>query len=198
MIAAWELPSSETAATTTSGSGVSTRTYVQPPKPTPLKHFHHANYNQGSSESIKVPARSKWSEPFREPCEGCGISYKVSKTDQLEGGKQTQFEYAIAGGQLWYDISFVDCAKGDSADDCPGHDKGLAMDSPNVRAYSPLILSLFEHYTNVGRMHAVRSSARVARTALSRLTTSIPPSRSSDSPSLSLAAVLPVTEWSCI
>lgn len=83
-----------------------------------------------SSLPIHIPARTKHSEPFRSACNGCGSSLKISKTDQLISGQQTQFEYSIADGNIWYDISFVDCAKGESASDCPGHDKGLAMDSP--------------------------------------------------------------------
>ncbi|KAJ4289862.1 hypothetical protein N0V90_011195 [Kalmusia sp. IMI 367209] len=86
---------------------------------------------KGSSPAIRVPARSHYSEHYREPCEGCGVSFKVSNTDQLQAGKQTQFEYAIKNNILYYDISFVDCAKGKSADDCPGHHNGLGIDSPN-------------------------------------------------------------------
>ncbi|KAJ8113527.1 hypothetical protein OPT61_g4359 [Boeremia exigua] len=82
------------------------------------------------SGPIHIPARTKYSEPLRSACNGCGTSLKISKTTQLIGGQHTQFEYSIADGNIWYDISFVDCAKGESASDCPGHDKGLAMDSP--------------------------------------------------------------------
>lgn len=82
---------------------------------------------KGSSAAIHVPARSKYTEPLRSTCEGCGTSLKVSKTNQLSGGTQTQFEYSIVNNQVWYDISFVDCASGQSADSCPGHDKGLSM-----------------------------------------------------------------------
>lgn len=84
-----------------------------------------------SSGPIHVPARTKYSEPIRSACNGCGSSLKISKTDQLVGGQQTQFEYSIADGNIWYDISFVDCANGEDASACPGHDEGLAMDSPN-------------------------------------------------------------------
>ncbi|KAF2464563.1 uncharacterized protein BDR25DRAFT_296495 [Lindgomyces ingoldianus] len=79
---------------------------------------------------IKIPKRSKYSEPMRNPCNGCGISLKISNSNQLQGGKQTQFEYAIANNQIYYDISFVDCAKGNNADNCPGHAHGLRIDSP--------------------------------------------------------------------
>lgn len=89
--------------------------------------------NQGSdSGPIHVPSRTQYSEPVRSSCSGCGTSIKVSKSEQLSGGSQTQFEYSIVGGnQMWYDISFVDCASGNSADKCPGHDLGLTMNSPN-------------------------------------------------------------------
>ncbi|KAH7392904.1 hypothetical protein BKA66DRAFT_509926 [Pyrenochaeta sp. MPI-SDFR-AT-0127] len=82
------------------------------------------------SAPIHIPARTQYSEPFRNSCNGCGTSMKISKTNGLVGGAHTQFEYSIVNDQLWYDISFVDCAKGESASDCPGHDLGLAMDSP--------------------------------------------------------------------
>jgi hypothetical protein len=85
--------------------------------------------DQGSSSGpIHIPARTQHSEPFRSACTGCGSSLKISKSDQLVAGHHTQFEYSIANSNLWYDISFVDCAKGGSAADCPGHDKGLAME----------------------------------------------------------------------
>lgn len=83
-----------------------------------------------SSGPIHLPARTKYSEPFRSACDGCGSSLKISRTNQLIAGQHTQFEYSIADDNIWYDISFVDCAKGSSASDCPGHDMGLAMDSP--------------------------------------------------------------------
>ncbi|KAF2188057.1 hypothetical protein K469DRAFT_704331 [Zopfia rhizophila CBS 207.26] len=81
-------------------------------------------------QSTKIPARSKHTEKFRTPCPGCGVSMKISKTNGLEAGKITQLEYAIRSDQIYYDISFVDCAKGKSAANCPGHDKGIRIDSP--------------------------------------------------------------------
>lgn len=81
----------------------------------------------GSSAAIRVPARTQYTEPIRSACNGCGTSLKVSKTNQLVGGAQTQFEYTITNNQLWYDISFVDCANGKGADSCPGHAQGLSM-----------------------------------------------------------------------
>lgn len=85
-----------------------------------------------SSPPIHVPARSQHTEQLRSACNGCGTSVKVSKSDQLVAGKHTQFEYAITNNQLWYDISFVNCANGQDASNCPGHEMGLAMDSPNA------------------------------------------------------------------
>jgi len=79
--------------------------------------------NWGSA--VHVPARSQHSEPLTNT----GTSLKISKSSDLVAGHHTQFEYSIAGGQIWYDISFVDCANGNSASNCPGHDDGLAMDA---------------------------------------------------------------------
>lgn len=79
------------------------------------------------SESFMIPARSTHSEAYT----GHSTSMKISKSETLVAGQHTQFEYSIAAGQLWYDISFVDCAKGESASNCPGHDEGLAMDANN-------------------------------------------------------------------
>ncbi|KAF2855027.1 hypothetical protein T440DRAFT_486058 [Plenodomus tracheiphilus IPT5] len=84
--------------------------------------------SSGSSGPIYVPARSQYSEPFRNT----GTSFKVSKTNQLVSGAHTQFEYSIVNNNLWYDISLVDCAKGQNAASCPGQSEGLAMDSPNA------------------------------------------------------------------
>ncbi|KAH8712148.1 hypothetical protein GQ44DRAFT_742542 [Phaeosphaeriaceae sp. PMI808] len=78
-----------------------------------------------SSGPIKIAARTQYSEPLRNTA----TALKVSKSDQLVAGAHTQFEYSLINNQIWYDISFVNCAKGNSADNCPGHDKGLSMDS---------------------------------------------------------------------
>lgn len=79
-----------------------------------------------SGGGIKIPARSTHTE-----AQATLGSMKISLSDSLEAGKQTQFEYSNAGGQLWYNLSFVDCASGESADNCPGHDLGLSMSSPD-------------------------------------------------------------------
>ncbi|CBX96874.1 hypothetical protein LEMA_P100050.1 [Plenodomus lingam JN3] len=81
-----------------------------------------------SSGPIYIPARSQYSEPFRN----AGTSFKISKTNQLVSGAHTQFEYSIVNNNVWFDISLVDCAKGENASACPGQAEGLAMDSPNA------------------------------------------------------------------
>lgn len=84
---------------------------------------------QGSSSAaIHIPARGQYSESMRS---GSPTALKVSNTNQLQNGKHTQFEYSIVNNQLWFDISFVNCAVGDSSANCPGAAGGLAMSSPN-------------------------------------------------------------------
>jgi hypothetical protein len=81
-----------------------------------------------SSAAIYIPARGQYSEPMKS---GSPTALKVSKSSALEAGKHTQFEYSIINNELWFDISFVNCADGQSASNCPGADGGLAMSSPN-------------------------------------------------------------------
>lgn len=76
---------------------------------------------------IKIPARTQHKEPL--PAYNTNLSFKISKTTQIVPGAHTQFEYTIADGQLWFDISLVDCAKGNSGASCPGWDKGLSADT---------------------------------------------------------------------
>jgi hypothetical protein len=88
-----------------------------------------------SSPPIYVPARTIYTEPKRAPAAG-GVVLKVSRTDQLLGGQQTQFEYAMSNNMIYYDISFVDCATGTTAQNCPGWDMGLNIGSPEVSSLS--------------------------------------------------------------
>lgn len=81
-----------------------------------------------SSSGIKVAAGASYSEPMRS---GSPTAIKVSNTNQLQNGKHTQFEYSIVNNQMWFDISFVNCAVGESSANCPGAAGGLAMSSPN-------------------------------------------------------------------
>ncbi|RMZ67137.1 bys1 domain-containing [Pyrenophora seminiperda CCB06] len=81
---------------------------------------------------IHVPSRSQHTEPLTNT----GTSLKICKSSELAAGKHTQFEYTPANGQMWYDISFVDCAQGKSASDCPGHDEGLTMRGSNSQCGS--------------------------------------------------------------
>jgi len=79
-----------------------------------------ANHNDGP---MKVSARDQREEPFYNT----GTALKISDSTELLNGQHTQFEYSLAGGQLWYDISFVNCAQGEGASSCPGHADGLKM-----------------------------------------------------------------------
>jgi hypothetical protein len=81
-----------------------------------------------SSAPIYIPARGQYSEPMKS---GSPTALKVSKSNALEAGKHTQFEYSIVNNELWFDISFVNCANGQSSSSCPGADGGLTMSSPN-------------------------------------------------------------------
>jgi hypothetical protein len=84
---------------------------------------------------VKLKARTKYSRPLEiSSCEGCGTVFKASKTPQIVNGKHTQFEYAIEPAQnmIYYDISYVNCAQGKSAANCPGHERGHAITSPQV------------------------------------------------------------------
>jgi hypothetical protein len=93
------------------------------------------NNIQAVSELIKVKARTKHNRPLELPsCVGCGTVFKVSKTPEIVNGKHTQFEYAIdqAQNMIYYDISYVNCAKGKDASNCPGHALGHAITSPEV------------------------------------------------------------------
>jgi hypothetical protein len=88
-----------------------------------------------SSAPIYIPARGQYSEPMKS---GSPTALKVSKSSALEAGKHTQFEYSIVNNELWFDISFVNCANGQSASSCPGADGGLTMSSPNsANSYCP-------------------------------------------------------------
>ncbi|KNG51124.1 bys1 domain-containing protein [Stemphylium lycopersici] len=80
-----------------------------------------------NSGLIKVPARDQHTEPLYN----VGTSLKLSSSTELLNGHHTQFEYSLAGGKLWYDISFVNCAQGETASSCPGHVDGLKMYGSN-------------------------------------------------------------------
>lgn len=81
-----------------------------------------------AAPAVKIPARSQWKQAINA-CEGCATSLKISNTDECVGGEHVQFEYAVAANQLWYDISLVDCAKGESGENCPGWTKGYSINA---------------------------------------------------------------------
>lgn len=97
-------------------------------------------WDRYQSNMFVVKARSPFRKEFVTSYDGCsnncGVVYKVTKTPAItggQGGNQVQFEYSSRDGILYYDISFVDCAKnlgyrtGD-ASNCPGWDQGLRID----------------------------------------------------------------------
>jgi hypothetical protein len=97
------------------------------------------------SDPVKVPARSPFRKeiissydlPKGEKCvDNCGVTYKVSNTKQLTGGRggnQLQFEFTTRMGLMYFDMSFVDCAKnlkyrtGD-ASNCPSWAEGIRIE----------------------------------------------------------------------
>ncbi|KAF2679799.1 hypothetical protein K458DRAFT_460656 [Lentithecium fluviatile CBS 122367] len=101
-------------------------------------------------QSFKLPARSPLRTMFeieydlpdhekdvdRRCTNNCGVTYKVTREPKLVGGiggNQLQFEYTSKDGILYYDISFVDCAKDlghrtGNAENCPGWKEGLQID----------------------------------------------------------------------
>jgi hypothetical protein len=76
---------------------------------------------------IKNPARRRYTDLLSN----ASTSMKISKTPTIVADKHTQFEYAISNNQIWYDISFVDCAVGCSAANCPGHADGVGVYASN-------------------------------------------------------------------
>ncbi|KAF2006161.1 hypothetical protein P154DRAFT_422590, partial [Amniculicola lignicola CBS 123094] len=89
---------------------------------------------------IMIPAGTPYEEPIRKPSIG-GVSFKVSKVS----GKFdviTQLEYTVGNNEngydfsqmAFYDISFVDCVKGDigsfDTTNCPAWDMGISIVPP--------------------------------------------------------------------
>ncbi|KAF2657717.1 hypothetical protein K491DRAFT_714182 [Lophiostoma macrostomum CBS 122681] len=76
-------------------------------------------------------------EPFRYISDTSGVAYKISRDSTLRGGiggNHMHFEYAIRDNQIYWDISFVDCAKdatlqGGNADGCVGHERGIRINT---------------------------------------------------------------------
>ena len=80
----------------------------------------------------KIASGDSFTEAYRETI---GVALKVTKE---EGNLTaiTHFEYAVIPDQnlLYYDISYVNCADGESASNCPGHEGGHKISSPSVSA----------------------------------------------------------------
>ncbi|OCK86006.1 hypothetical protein K432DRAFT_412928 [Lepidopterella palustris CBS 459.81] len=66
-----------------------------------------------------------YNETYKTPSVG-GVSIKLSKTDSCADPTPiTQFEYTLAGGDIWYDISNVNCV----TTSCPFSAGGMYMAS---------------------------------------------------------------------
>lgn len=82
------------------------------------------------------------------------MAIKASKSETFKGnpdGEIVQFEYSIEKDSIYakmmYDISYVDCAVGASAeganfDKCPGHELGHSIVSPNEVCDYPFIYEI--------------------------------------------------------
>jgi hypothetical protein len=85
----------------------------------------------GEGPRVPIPSGTTVPEPLRTVTSG-GVCLKISVKEQYFGLKHTQLEYTIANGELWYNISFVDCAEGESSAKCPGADGGITMSGSAV------------------------------------------------------------------
>ncbi|KAF2792593.1 hypothetical protein K505DRAFT_338561 [Melanomma pulvis-pyrius CBS 109.77] len=60
---------------------------------------------------------------------GAGKSLKLAKDPAgFWAHGITQFEYTVTD-TLWYDISLIDCANGNDAGGCPGHEGGIRLEA---------------------------------------------------------------------
>ena len=79
--------------------------------------------------NAKIARGHSWVDILRILPAG-GISLKVAKSSSINA-PITQFEYTAEGGdKVWYNISFVDCAVGESRiniTECPGLDGGVRV-----------------------------------------------------------------------
>jgi hypothetical protein len=82
--------------------------------------------NSATDRSQVIAPGSTYTEAFRNP--GVGISLKVSNGTSASA-KVMQFEYTMqTDGQVWYDLSFIDCLNGVASYDaskCAGFDYGV-------------------------------------------------------------------------
>jgi len=77
-----------------------------------------------SSEMITLKSHTgSYNETYQTPSVG-GVSLKLSKTESCGNPNPiTQFEYTLAGGSIWYDISNVNCA----TTSCPFQPTGMYL-----------------------------------------------------------------------
>jgi hypothetical protein len=104
------------------------------PSITPSNKSHSRAWNQYASDAFTIPARSEFRQEIVTSYAGCdnncGVVYKIAKEWDFGRGHITQLEYSSRDGIMYFDISFVDCAKnlgyrtGD-ASDCPTWERGI-------------------------------------------------------------------------
>lgn len=85
---------------------------------------------QSVGDAIHIKAGSSYSEEYKQVASG-GVSLKIVNTTEATVPPQAhimQFEYTDASGNIWYDISNVDC----SGDSCPFARYGWYMDSSDA------------------------------------------------------------------
>jgi len=76
-----------------------------------------------TSKMITIKPGSDYSETYQTPSVG-GVSLKLNLNKTCEGSI-SQFEYTVAGGSIWYDMSNVNCVGAA----CPFAPYGWYMDS---------------------------------------------------------------------
>lgn len=78
-----------------------------------------------SSNMITLWPADVYDETYQIPSRG-GVSLKLSLTETIAGSTPiTQFEYTLAGGKIWYDISNINCV----TSSCLFQPYGLYMES---------------------------------------------------------------------
>jgi len=79
----------------------------------------------GAKPMVTIPPGANHSEDIyiSKPGEG-GISFKVLKSPKTPDVPM-QFEYTATNGDIWYNLSLIDCVKKKDKGGCAGHDGGL-------------------------------------------------------------------------
>lgn len=88
----------------------------------------------GSSDgSGTISAGSTWSDSVSD-CSSGNTALKIYKSGS---SKPMQFEYGITSGNVWYDMSFIDCVSGGSDfSQCAGSAWAISTSGQSCAAYS--------------------------------------------------------------